>query len=281
MFVAAVSVVHEIYFDQYAVIRPKGCNEWIIGYTLSGRGMVHAGKQESDSGKGHLFFLPPDLPHSLRTAPGLSWELAECRFIPNTAWSERFFRTLSFRSPLFLQTSEHPLLHGNLEDAFLRMIRYAGAGQHGRKDDLTLNALEEILLLLSDFVKQDGKTDPRIQEILDWMERHYAEPVSVERIAKHVCLSPSRLAHLFKEQTGETLMERMTKIRLRHAERRLLSSAATVTEIAMESGFNSPEHFSRQFVKHYNTTPQRYRKSRCDNPARYGSSAFLLNNLDP
>lgn len=56
-------------------------------------------------------------------------------------------------------------------------------------------------------------------------------------------------------------METLLKFRLKQAEKKLTFTDRTVTEIALEVGFNSPDYFTRQFVKYYGVSPTQYRKS--------------------
>jgi AraC family transcriptional regulator of arabinose operon len=102
--------------------------------------------------------------------------------------------------------------------------------------------------------------DPRIKDVLSLLSQDYSETHQIEDLARKVCLSPSRLAHLFKEQVGDTIIETLIKYRLKHAEKRLVFTNRPITEIALETGFNSPDYFTRQFTKYYGINPSQYRK---------------------
>lgn len=66
---------------------------------------------------------------------------------------------------------------------------------------------------------------------------------SVESVSSVLALSPSRLAHLFKEQTGMPLKSYLVMHRLMHAYS-LLFQGKNITEAAMRSGFDSPSHLA-------------------------------------
>src|SRR5205823_6508156 len=102
--------------------------------------------------------------------------------------------------------------------------------------------------------------DPRVQAVLDTLSHHLASDHSVESLAAAVFLSPSRLAHLFHEQTGQTVAETLRQLRLRQAARLLRHSSRTVQEIAAEVGFHCPFHFSRRFRQSFGVSPRDYRR---------------------
>jgi AraC family transcriptional regulator of arabinose operon len=94
---------------------------------------------------------------------------------------------------------------------------------------------------------------------LDLLSRDLAGAHTVETLAAAVFLSPSRLAHLFKEQTGQTVTDALRQLRLRQAARLLRHSGRSVQEIAAEVGFHCSFHFSRRFRQAFGASPRLYR----------------------
>ncbi len=109
---------------------------------------------------------------------------------------------------------------------------------------------------------QDGtsSTEAVSQRALHFLEVYYAKPLALADVARAANLSPSHLAALFKRETGKTIIEALTEIRLRHARRLLLERNASVAHIARACGFGSIEHFSRVFHRAENVPPSRYGK---------------------
>ena len=129
-------------------------------------------------------------------------------------------------------------------------------------EELAVNALEEIILLLSMYQreKEQAVLDQRIQEVVQFLMQNYAQKIQLKDLAQKVCLSPSRLTHLFKEQVGRSITDILQKHRLKQAARLLLSTNKSVLEICTEVGFNSPAFFTRKFMSFYGTSPGMYRK---------------------
>lgn len=89
---------------------------------------------------------------------------------------------------------------------------------------------------------------------------HYQEPLTVDRIAEALRLHPKYLLQSFKNATGLTLWNYLTRLRLAHAQRLLLTTDLTVLEIALESGFGSSSSFYRRFQQLNKESPQVFRR---------------------
>ena len=59
--------------------------------------------------------------------------------------------------------------------------------------------------------------DPRIEEVLHLLSQHMREPLRIDAIARTVGLSASRLSHLFKQETGSSIVDTLNRMRIRQA----------------------------------------------------------------
>lgn len=100
-----------------------------------------------------------------------------------------------------------------------------------------------------------------VQRIIAYIEARYGGPISVEELAKMVFLTPNYISNLFKEQTGETIIDYLTGVRLRHARNQLADPTRKIYEIAESTGFNSTSYFSVVFKNMYGVSPKEYRES--------------------
>ena len=76
----------------------------------------------------------------------------------------------------------------------------------------------------------------------------------------HVSSSLVRVLH--KNQTGETISDFITRVRIDHAAARLTYSDMPLKEIAFESGYHDVFFFSKQFKKVKGISPSRYREKK-------------------
>jgi two-component system, response regulator YesN len=98
--------------------------------------------------------------------------------------------------------------------------------------------------------------------ILKLLESMYGESdLTVYQIAKKVGRPEKYITQLFKEQTGETIADRLEQIRIRRATELLLQNELTIEEIAAQVGYNSAHSFRRAFKRVSGTSPSQFRAS--------------------
>lgn len=91
---------------------------------------------------------------------------------------------------------------------------------------------------------------------------HFAERLSLADIAALVGVSVFHLCRVFRRQTGLTLHEYRTKLRLRHALERLEGAGPDLTRIALDVGFSSHSHFTEAFRRGFGVTPSAFARNR-------------------
>ena len=84
--------------------------------------------------------------------------------------------------------------------------------------------------------------------------------LSLEALAKRVRLSPFHFHRLFRSAVGETLKQYTQRLRLERAANRLILLDATILDVALDSGFQNHETFSREFKRRFLVTPRGYRQ---------------------
>lgn len=246
----------------YATLRRAGTRDWLIAYTLAGRGRYRSGGQTFFVGPGDVTLLPPGVPHDYATPAGLRWEFAWAHFLPRPTWSP-WLQLPAVAGGLRLLAIAAPSSRERIGVAFERLVTDARTGRaHGAlAQELALNALEEVLLVCAREAPhgEASSTDARIRHVLDLLAADLAGAHRVADLAGSVALSPSRLAHLFKAQMGVSVLEMLLQMRLQHAAELLAYTTRGVADIAASVGFRSPYYFSRQFHRRYGLSPTAYR----------------------
>ena len=107
---------------------------------------------------------------------------------------------------------------------------------------------------------QTPKThDLRVRKAMLLMERNLESPLSAEFVARHVGLSVRQLERLFKAEVGCSPSVMALRIRLAHAQHRLLHGQEPVADIALQSGFVNRSHFAHSFRQAFGVTPSALR----------------------
>jgi AraC-like DNA-binding protein len=101
------------------------------------------------------------------------------------------------------------------------------------------------------------------------LARRYRHSSSLEELARLVGVSVFHLCRVFRRETGLTLHEYQTELRLRHALGRLPEGGAHLTRIALDVGFSSHSHFTAAFRRRFGVTPSAYaRQARTARPVQ-------------
>lgn len=108
-----------------------------------------------------------------------------------------------------------------------------------------------------------NKTVTAIEAIKKILESRYQEQITIEEISKMVYLTPNYLCNLFKEKTGESIIDYLTKVRMKEAKQLLEDESIKIYEIAEKSGYNSTSYFSIVFKNSFGISPKEYRDKIC------------------
>ena len=97
--------------------------------------------------------------------------------------------------------------------------------------------------------------------VCDYMEAYYAENITLADLSAMVNISVFHLARLFQKRMGIPPHKYLENVRVRHAER-LLMSGMPIAEVAYATGFSSQSHLTRTFKQFLGTTPGEFAKQR-------------------
>ncbi len=105
-----------------------------------------------------------------------------------------------------------------------------------------------------------GYIGKHVPTVIDYIRNNYYKDLSIADIASCVDLNPRYLGELFKEATGNTLIQHLNMVRIDCAKRLLAETNATIREIAEKVGYNGAHTFIRHFKTLNNgITPSEYR----------------------
>jgi len=96
-----------------------------------------------------------------------------------------------------------------------------------------------------------------------YIYKNYRKPLTLEEVSAQAALSPTYFSRKFKQVTGMGFKEYLNFVRLKHAQTALLTTNNTITDIALENGFNDSNYFKDLFKKVYGKSPREFRKNPC------------------
>ena len=99
-----------------------------------------------------------------------------------------------------------------------------------------------------------------VKDCIRYIHWNYARDLTLAQLADYAHLQPNYLCALFKEHTGQTVMEQLTQIRVDAAAFLLRNSDLSIAQVAERSGFRSESAFFRRFKELMGQTPKSYRR---------------------
>ena len=98
----------------------------------------------------------------------------------------------------------------------------------------------------------------KLNAILRTIERQYKDDVSLPYLAELMGMNPDYLGRIFREYSGYTVVEYLSKVRIDKAKELLKSTDMRVKEVAAAVGYSNFSYFSQVFKKATGMTPKTY-----------------------
>ena len=99
----------------------------------------------------------------------------------------------------------------------------------------------------------------QLKTVLEYIETHYASPVSLDLLAKEAGMNPKYFCRFFRSLTHQTPLDYVNYYRIQQAAQMLHTSDLSITDISLECGFNDSSYFVKVFRKYRGVTPNQYR----------------------
>jgi AraC family transcriptional regulator len=101
----------------------------------------------------------------------------------------------------------------------------------------------------------------RLRKIEDYVRSHLAESISIGKMGELAELSPFHFARVFKQTTGMTPLQFVTRERMLQAQKLIRETSRSLIEIALEVGYTSPSHFTQVFRRAVGVAPTQFRNA--------------------
>lgn len=130
-------------------------------------------------------------------------------------------------------------------------------------DGITVAIASQLFVTPREAQAHAGALAPwQLRRVVDYMENHLPQRVELETLARLVNLSQAHFSRAFKASTGLAPYQWQLDARIRRAQLSLVTSDASITEVAQATGFADTVHFGRVFRKLAGTTPGVWRRDR-------------------
>ena len=223
--------------------------EYVIGVVTRGRERLSVRGAERVAGPGDLILVEPNEPHRNEAIDpqGLEYRVF---YVPRTMIAQAFGD---------VRFQDNVLPGGRLGRRWAALHRRMMTGAQ----DLELEG--HFFTLLGEILEMAGSLDTaerrpeqaKIARARAYLDKHFAEPISLGDLAAHAGLSPYHLLRSFRDQVGITPGAYQIQLRVLEARRRLRDGAA-IADTAADLGFADQSHLTRHFQRIIGTSPGRY-----------------------
>lgn len=144
-----------------------------------------------------------------------------------------------------------------------RCMKRCCDSQQGMPDSMAIRGyIYVILALLTENIPlEDMSTkndEALIRNILNYLHNNYRNPLTLKSIAEEFGYSSSRFSHIFNKHVGCSISEYINALRCRQVAGMLLEGEESITQAAMNAGFNSMRTFYRAFMHVFSVSPSKY-----------------------
>lgn len=124
-----------------------------------------------------------------------------------------------------------------------------------------LMSINQLLVSACETIGMGKESEDKITDfVIQYVEKHYAEDITLDIVASHLAITGGYLSTYFKEKTGKNFVDYVNEVRIREAQRLLLSTNDKIQEVALHSGYQNLNSFNRMFKKLSGVTPREFRK---------------------
>lgn len=228
-------------------------------YVSEGEGTVQCNGKSYNAKKGDVFIIHPENVHHIFSKKGMDYYFIII--------DEEFFA----KNGIALGNYTFNVIADDKEtmQKFLNVIKETELYTENYRDISSARVINAVLTLIIDVCEKYSvkKIDDRaktaekyVKSALEYINNNLKNSITLEEIALHLGINKFYLTKEFKKYTGETVFSCINALRCKNAER-ILISGGSVTDAAIESGFESVSYFSRTYKKLRGYPPSKYKEN--------------------
>ena len=229
-------------FRKSKLQRVNGRKYHSLSLRLSGEVFFEADGKRVISRENSITFMPAGTAYQTEVSKGGSMVLIH-------------FRTLRDDTPLrpsFFKTND-----GEVIRLFTQLCENYTADGSARYRCLSL-----FYALLERLDRPRTLAPKRLREAKLFIDRNFAEPITISALAQRAQMSEVHFRNEFRRYFGVAPLCYLKNVRIENAKHLLRSGYHTVTDVAMDCGFESASYFSSEFKRMVGVTPSEYTKDR-------------------
>ena len=230
-----------------------------IMYVSAGKCTVSTPYRRHKVESGQFIILGKGVPHSLSAAKA---DIMNLEFFLNV--KNGFDISRAYKEPGVAEVLKEECAvysdDGTIYPALRDVVREQQTVGDGCMTEILMNRLLILLGRIWCKTRRNSGGMVYVKKAKDFILAHCDEKISVSQVAKEVGVNTSYLQNLFRKYEGATIVEFANMLRIEKACFLLRNSDMDITDIAMECGFASRQHFGLTFRKKMECSPMEFRK---------------------
>lgn len=237
-------------------------DHWELTVILSGEINHFINSEQLTLKRGDACLIRPTDKHCLKFKPGFQGQYQHINFTFKDEFAQQILSTYGSYDELIERKQS---LHFTLDDPELIMFYdKALLAQNLSQEKYEMSAKLIVSRILVSFFEQELLYDSGYPDWLNLFLVEISNPnsfsKSVKELAEGTSYSYSRLARLFKQYTGQTIVDYVNEKKMVYTKRLLRATNLTTVQISEKIGFSSLSSFNHLFKEAYGLTPSEYRK---------------------
>ncbi len=245
---------------------------WEIVHVHSGRFRIHMDHKELCLSQGDTALVAPGVIHGGRPQEGNGC-CYECLLIDSDTVFQSVFRIyerrlLDLLSLKFAVEDYFPASDAEIRGLFEKMLdcmRYKPQGYTLQMQGMTVSLFGVLLqerYFRGNNPGQKQRSTQIFKTVMAYIDGHYQEHITLSDLASSANMTPNYFCRYFKGMTGRTPMDYLNYYRIEAACERLSYSEKSITEVALDCGFQDPSYFVKVFKHYKHATPSAYLRAR-------------------
>lgn len=255
-----------------------------LDYVLDGMITIHAPSETFTAKKGDIFFINTEILHEIQfhkeykncSLCALLFDMHLLSGMYNSRFEQKYLRPITDSRTLSVY-----VISGNngnqraIIEKFHKIRKISQEETPGYEFEIRAE-LSRLWLLLLEETKDLRASTPgisgtninRLKTMMDFIEHHYMEKISLDDIAASASLSVRECSRCFNHCIRKSPIVYLNEYRLRIAAQMLIRTEDSILSVSENCGFHSASYFSKSFRETFCCTPKEYRKNGPSAPGR-------------
>ncbi|MEG2374197.1 MAG: AraC family transcriptional regulator [Niameybacter sp.] len=247
-------------YEENGVTRDEGYEDYQWSYCLEGEGIFTVEGQSYTISKGMAFFFKKNVPHTYESLTQ-RWKTTWITF--NGDQVESLMNYLEVGSSLILNLERE----GEVKQRYKELFYTLNTASYRRESMLKASLqLYELIVYMQQHRLQyqnegKSKTYDRLSPVIDYMEQHYRDDITLEQLAEQIGVTKYYLCRLFKDIYGSKPFDYLNQMRIQKAKEYLVTrEQMKVKEIGELVGYHDTSYFCLKFKTYEGCSPVEFRR---------------------